>query len=76
MARVTLKLRGLTCDKCVQHVTEDLRELEGISQVKVTRGEDKSGTAVVTGAAIPADEVLIETVKGAGGYTVEAIERQ
>ncbi|MCU9967902.1 heavy-metal-associated domain-containing protein [Mobiluncus mulieris] len=76
MARVTLKLRGLTCDKCVQHVTEDLSELEGISQVKVTRDEDKSGTAVVTGAAIPADEVLIETVKSAGDYTVEAIERQ
>lgn len=76
MARVTLKLWGLTCDKCVQHVTEDLSELEGISQVKVTRGEDKSGTAVVTGADIPADEVLIETVKGAGDYTVEAIERQ
>ncbi|EFM46874.1 heavy-metal-associated domain-containing protein [Mobiluncus mulieris] len=76
MARVTLKLWGLTCDKCVQHVTEDLSELEGVDSVEITRGEDKSGTAVVTGAAIPADEVLIETVKGAGDYTVEAIERQ
>ncbi|EEZ90663.1 hypothetical protein HMPREF0578_0629 [Mobiluncus mulieris 28-1] len=44
--------------------------------MKVTRDEDKSGTAVVTGADIPADEVLIETVKSAGDYTVEAIERQ
>lgn len=76
MTTVTLKLRGLNCDKCVRHVTEDLSELEGVDSVEITRGEDKSGTAVVTGADIPADEVLIEAVKGAGDYTVETIERQ
>lgn len=75
MAKVTLKLRGLNCDKCVQHVTEDLSDLEGVDSVEVSREADKSGVAVVTGQAIPADEVLVEAVKGAGDYTVEAIER-
>lgn len=75
MAKVTLKLHGLTCDNCVKHIMGDLHELDGIDSVEVTREADKTGVAIVTGENLPADEVLIETVAGAGDYTVTGIER-
>lgn len=75
MATVTLRLQGLTCDNCVKHIMGDLHELDGIDSVEVTREADKSGVAIVTGESLPSDEVLVETVKGAGDYTVTGIER-
>ncbi|MCI6583507.1 MAG: heavy metal-associated domain-containing protein [Mobiluncus porci] len=75
MATLKMNLDGLTCGMCVKHITEDLSQLDGISKVEVVRGEGKSAVATVTGDAIPADDVLTETVQDAGDYSVLAINR-
>lgn len=35
MEKVTLKIAGMTCEHCVGHVTGALRDLPGVSEVKV-----------------------------------------
>jgi copper chaperone len=34
--KTTLKVGGMSCEHCVKHVTEALRDLPGVSEVRVT----------------------------------------
>lgn len=63
----TIHIQGMMCAHCVNHVTQALNAIPGVSaQVNL-----ESGTAVVTGDASP--ETLKAAVEGAG-YQVTAID--
>lgn len=39
---MTLKVQGMTCDDCVVHVTEALKKVPGVEEVKVSLEENKA----------------------------------
>jgi copper ion binding protein len=56
--KTTIKIEGMSCDHCVAHVTEALKEISGVSSVTVSL---KEKNAVVEHA----DGVGIESLKTA-----------
>ena len=67
MSTTTYTVSGMTCGHCVNHVTEEVSGIAGVSSVKVTLD---SGSMVVE-AETPIDFAAIEAaVAEAGDYTV------
>ena len=64
-ARTELVVEGMDCGSCVQHVTQALKKVAGVSAVQV---ELTQGSASVTwqAGAMPDAEALIQSVKQAG----------
>lgn len=60
---IALKIEGMSCNNCVRHVTEALKNVQGVEKVEVSLQE---GRATVTGTA-PLEK-LIEAVQEEG-YT-------
>lgn len=60
---IELKIEGMSCNNCVLHVTEALKNVQGVEKVEVSLQE---GRATVTGTA-PVEK-LIEAVQEEG-YT-------
>lgn len=60
---IELKIEGMSCNNCVRHVTEALKNVQGVEKVEVSLQE---GRATVTGTA-PVEK-LIEAVQEEG-YT-------
>ena len=58
---------GMTCGHCVNHVTEEVSEVEGVTGVNVQL--DGGRMAVESDERIPFD-AIIEAVREAGDYTV------
>ena len=58
---------GMTCGNCVNHVTEEVSEVEGVTGVNVQL--DGGRMAVESDERIPFD-AIIEAVREAGDYTV------
>lgn len=59
-------VKGMTCDHCVAHVTEEVSQIPGVEQVEV----QLAGPMTVTSAQ-PVDFAAIElAVSEAGNYTV------
>jgi copper ion binding protein len=56
--KTTIKIEGMSCDHCVAHVTEALKEISGVSFVTVSL---KDKNAVVEHA----DSVGLESMKAA-----------
>lgn len=63
-----LSIEGMSCGHCVMHVTEALKELEGVKSAKV---DLNTKSAVVEGET--SDAALKEAVEEAG-YDVVGIE--
>ncbi|SEA04129.1 Copper chaperone CopZ [Bowdeniella nasicola] len=72
---IVLKIDGMTCGNCAQHVTDELEALEHVDNVVVTL--DAKGTSTVTAyvSAPVEDDALREAIEEAGDYTLLAIER-
>lgn len=58
---------GMTCDHCVNHVTEEVSALDGVQAVDVKL--DGGTMAVTSDAEVPFDQIT-EAVAEAGDYTV------
>ena len=58
---------GMTCGNCVNHVTEEVSEIEGVTNVTVVL--DGGSMTVESDERIPFDAIL-EAVQEAGEYTV------
>lgn len=71
---LTLKVDGMTCAHCVQHVSSDLGELPEIAEVMVTLKNGEPSDVVVTLNDEITDEKLRETIDEAG-YTLVGVER-
>ena len=58
---------GMTCGNCVNHVTEEVSEIDGVQNVNVVL--EGGAMSVESDERIPFD-AIIEAVKEAGDYTV------
>ncbi|AQX16040.1 heavy metal transporter [Tessaracoccus lapidicaptus] len=58
---------GMTCGHCVKSVTEEVSEVDGVSNVSVTL--DGGQMLVESDEHVPFD-AIIEAVREAGNYTV------
>lgn len=65
-----ISIEGMSCSHCVQHVTEALNEIDGVSSVKVSL-TDKN--AVVETSKEVSDEVIKAAVDDVG-FEVVAIK--
>lgn len=59
MAKTTLKVEGMMCNKCVERVENALKQVEGVVSVKA---DYKKGTAVVQSSEKLDDEILLMAV--------------
>ena len=60
-----LKVEGMTCGFCVQHVAEALEKMPGVKNAEVSL-EDKSISVTLKKEGSASDEDLIKAVKEAG----------
>ena len=58
---------GMTCGNCVNHVTEEVSELEGVTNVSV---QLEGGVMTVESEERIPFDAIIEAVAEAGDYTV------
>ncbi len=65
-----ISIDGMSCNHCVKHITNALKEVEGIKKVEVSL---KGQKAIVDVLDFVPDSVLIETVEDAG-YDVIGIK--
>ena len=71
----TLKISGLTCGKCVAHVTEELEAIEGVKNVSVILHKNGQSVATVVSDIVLDDAALAAAIDEAGDYTLDAVER-
>lgn len=69
MTQTTLKIDGMTCGHCVSSVTEELREVDGVTDVEVILSAGGTSTATVTTSA-PVDPAILTQAVVEAGYTV------
>ncbi|EMR00300.1 heavy-metal-associated domain-containing protein [Paeniglutamicibacter gangotriensis] len=67
--QTTLKIDGMTCGHCVSSVTEELREVDGVTDVEVILSAGGTSTATVTTSA-PVDPAILTQAVAEAGYTV------
>ncbi|WP_288291858.1 heavy-metal-associated domain-containing protein [uncultured Varibaculum sp.] len=71
---IDVSVTGMTCQKCVEHITAALESLETVKRVSVLlRSNEPSQVTILTDYEIE-DQTIRETIKEAG-YEVVAIER-
>lgn len=70
---ITLKIDGMTCGHCVASVTEELREIEGVTDVEVILSAGGTSTANLTASAPIQDGLLARAIQEAG-YTLVSAE--
>ncbi|BDZ43435.1 hypothetical protein GCM10025865_27340 [Paraoerskovia sediminicola] len=71
----TLGVTGMTCSNCVEHVTSELEQVDGVEKVLVTLKQDEPSEVVVTSDA-PLEEPAVRAAIDEAGYAVAAIEVQ
>lgn len=71
---IDILVTGMNCNKCVEHISEALENLDTVKQVSVLlRTDEPSQVTILTDYEIE-DQVIRDTIKDAG-YEVVAIER-
>ena len=71
---IDILVTGMTCQKCVEHVTEALKSLETVKRVSVLlRSNEPIQVTILTDYEIE-DETIRDCIKNAG-YEVVTIER-
>ena len=72
MTTTVIDVEGMTCGNCVNHVTEELSGLEGVSAVDVDLNAGEVSPVTVTSTAA-LDEATLRAAVDEAGYTVAAI---
>lgn len=62
-----IKIKGMMCEHCVEHVTEDLKKIKGVKIVKVDLA---SASAVLVSKNVPTDNDIVKALEGSG-YTYD-----
>ena len=70
---ITLNITGMTCAHCVSSVTEELRDVAGVSNVSVELNVGGASVATVTTTA-PIEPVVLEAAVEEAGYTLTSNE--
>jgi heavy metal transport/detoxification protein len=66
----TYTVTGMTCGHCVNHVTEEVSAIAGVSDVQVSLDDARM---VITSEAPIALETITQAVSEAGDYTVSPV---
>lgn len=73
MATTTYAVTGLTCEHCVQAVTEELTRLDGVSEVSVGLVPGGESAVTVTSQAPLATETVAAALDEAGEYQLAGV---
>ncbi|QRV02302.1 heavy-metal-associated domain-containing protein [Arcanobacterium phocisimile] len=73
MSQTTLEISGMTCGHCANHVTEELAELAGVSNINVDLNAGATSIVTFESESPISDADIREAVSEAGNYTVESI---
>jgi len=65
----TLPINGMTCGHCVQAVTSELTQLDGVQDVAVELVPDGTSRVTVTSAG-PLDDAVVRAAIDEAGYGV------
>lgn len=69
MSTTQIKVSGMTCNHCVQSVSEELMEIAGVKDVKVNL---ESGDVTIESETEIANDQIISAIKEAGYEVVGA----
>jgi copper chaperone CopZ len=72
--KVEIEISGMTCSLCIVAVKKSLSKINGIKDIKVSYKDEKAWFTLED--SLTDDTALIEAVRNAGGYKVEAIHRK
>ncbi len=70
MTTQTFTVAGMTCDHCVRAVTEELRSLDGVTQVSVDLHPGGASHVTVDAEREVADAEVAEALDEAGAYAL------
>lgn len=70
MTSATYKVTGLTCDHCMHAVTEELKNLAGVTGVRVDLVPGGACAVTVISAAPPAADAIAAALDEAGNYSL------
>lgn len=65
---------GMTCDHCAQAVTAELRDLTGVSDVRVDLVPGETSTVSVTSDEQLSREQVVEALEEAGDYRLAGVD--
>ena len=68
MTTTTYKVTGMTCDHCANAVTQELRDLDGVSGVQVDLVPGGTSTVTVTSATELSERDVAAALDEAGDY--------
>jgi copper chaperone CopZ len=68
MTLATYKVTGMTCDHCVRAVSEELKNLDGVSDVTVDLVPDGTSAVTVTSDVPLTGDAVAAALDEAGGY--------
>jgi copper chaperone CopZ len=66
MATTTYSVTGMTCEHCVRAVTDELSEVEGVTDVAVALVPDGTSQITVTSATEPSRDAVAAAISEAG----------
>jgi copper chaperone CopZ len=72
MTTTAYKVTGMTCEHCVNAVTAEISELDGVSAVAVDLVPEGTSLVTVTSAAPLPGQAVRAALDEAGGYQVAA----
>jgi len=70
MSTRTFRVTGMTCDHCVRAVTEELRALDGVTQVSVDLHPGGASHVTVAAERDIADAEVADALDEAGAYAL------
>lgn len=70
MITTKLTVAGMTCQNCVNHVTEELNEIPGIAKIDIELGEDGANSTVRIMSEDRIDDDALEAAIDEAGYEV------
>ena len=74
MTTTTYVVTGMTCGHCVNAVTEELTNLDGVSDVRVDLVAGGESKVTVTSAAALTDAAVTAALDEAGGYALASAD--
>ncbi|UFU02906.1 heavy-metal-associated domain-containing protein [Ruania suaedae] len=72
MTTTTIEVTGMTCGNCVAHVTEELQEIDGVTDVSVDLRAGTPSPVTLT-SSTSLEEAAIRAAVDEAGYEVTAI---
>jgi len=70
MITTKLEVAGMTCQNCVDHVTEELNEIPGVVSIDIELGEEDNPSAVRITSEDRIDDDVLEAAIDEAGYEV------